>query len=481
MSQKEIKVKTLGMTRVPFGVSSSPFLLAATVRHHLKQYEEENPKVVRTIRECLYVDDFISGADSSGAAEELCVKAREIMASAGMDLCKWKTNSPELQQKWSQERQEQGKDSTPLKVLGLVWKSETDEFVFEMAEVINYVKDKRLTKRAVLQTASRIFDPIGFLSPFIIRAKIMFQEMWERGLDSDEELPMDLAACWKEWCEELQDVSKVSINRRYDKQSNQNKNSQEMQEIHVFCDASERAYCATAYLRTTKLDGTGTVSLISAKTKVAPLKRVTLPRLELLGALIGARLGNCLSKILSLSNVKCNFWTNSMITIHWIKSTAKQWKPFVANRVAEIQSLTLPENWRHCKGKENPADHGTRGLNSETLAVDKLWWNGPSWLHSADLTSAEEINTPLPTGECIAQNQVLEDSEDVCSVTEPILKLKNYSSLNKLLRVTAWVMRFVHNLRNTEKQRGELCAQEIEAAEKYWIRLTQVKSFSKEM
>lgn len=259
-------------------------------------------------------------------------------------------------------------------------------------------------------------------------------------------------------------MSKVSINRRYDKQLNQNKNSQKMQEIHVFCDASERAYCAAAYLRTTKSDGTCTVSLISAKTKVSPLKRVTLPRLELLGALIGARLGNYLSNILSLNNVKCHFWTDSMITVYWIKSTARQWKPFVANRVAEIQSLTLPENWRHCKGKENPADHGTRGLKSETLAVDTMWWNGPSWLRTADMTSAEETNTPLLTGECIAQNQIIEDGEDVCSVTEPILKLENYSSLNKLLRVTAWARRFVHNLRNIEKQRGELCAQEIEAA-----------------
>lgn len=98
------------------------------------------------------MDDFISRASSSDAAAELCVKAREILAKAGMDLFKWKTNSPELQQKWSQKQQAQVKDSTPLKVLGLVSKSETDEFVFEMTDVINHVKDTKLTKRAVLQT-----------------------------------------------------------------------------------------------------------------------------------------------------------------------------------------------------------------------------------------------------------------------------------------------------------------------------------------
>ncbi len=106
---------------------------------------------------------------------------------------------------------------------------------------------------------------------------------------------------------------------------------------------------------------------------------------------------------------------------------------------------------------------------------------GPRWLNSADITIAEEVNIRLPIGQYITQNQITEDGEDVHSVIELILILENYSSLNKLLRITAWKKRFVHSLRNTEKSLGELCAQEIEAAEKYWIRLTQIKCFSKEM
>lgn len=103
-------------------------------------------------------------------------------------------------------------------------------------------------------------------------------------------------------------------------------------------------------------------------------------------------------------------------------------------------------------------------------------------MYSADMTIAEEEGTSLPTGECITQNQIIEEEiNHVCCITEPIMKLEDYSSLNKLLRVTAWVKRFVRNFHSAEKQQGELCEHEIENAEKYWIRLTQLKSFPNEM
>ena len=192
MLQNEIKVTTLRMTRVPFGVSSSPFLLAATIRHHLRQYEEKYPYVVKSLDECLYVNDYITGIETKENASELRTQAREIMASAGMDLCKWRTNNKDLQAEWSKEDTEEIKTSSLLKVLGLVWRPETDDFIFDMTDLLEHVKDKRPTKRSVLQTTSRIFDPIGFLSPFIIRVKILSQEMWERGLEWDEDLPKDL-------------------------------------------------------------------------------------------------------------------------------------------------------------------------------------------------------------------------------------------------------------------------------------------------
>lgn len=112
-------------------------------------------------------------------------------------------------------------------------------------------------------------------------------------------------------------------------------------EVHVFCDASESAYCAAAYLRVIPEDGECIVSLITAKTSVAPLKNVTLPRLELLGALIGARLCNYIITHLDMEKSQVKLWTDSMITLHWIKSSAKQWKPFVENRVTAVEVKIL--------------------------------------------------------------------------------------------------------------------------------------------
>ena len=277
-------------------------------------------------------------------------------------MCKWKTNSSELQNEWMDtEFTEKAviKNPSTLKVLGIAWRTDKDDFTFEVYELIQFLKNKvNNTKRGVLQSAARLFDPIGFLSPFTIRIKCLFQELWQKGLDWDEELPTDLCEKWRQWCAEIPTLTQLSIQRRYDATlpEGEPEPSVEYKEVHVFCDASKIAYCAAAYLRIVKSDGNDTSSLIAAKTRVAPLKPTTLPRLELLGAVIGARLGNYVLTNLNLDRSQLKLWTDSMITIHWIKSDAKQWKPFVSNRVSEIQGLTLPENWNHCRGRENPAD-----------------------------------------------------------------------------------------------------------------------------
>ena len=174
--------------------------------------------------------------------------------------------------------------------------------------------------------------------------------MWERGISWDEDLPIDLAQTWKQWYSEIPSLKRITITRRYDddndietKCDETNVNTTVKREIHVFTDASEKAYCAAAYLRCVKRNGECTTRLIASKTKVAPLKKMTLPRLELMGALIGARLGKFIANNLNMSDTEMHFWTDSMIAFHWIRSCSKQWKPFVDNRVSEIQSLTLPK------------------------------------------------------------------------------------------------------------------------------------------
>ena len=220
--------------------------------------------------------------------------------------------------------------------------------------------------------------------------------MWERGLTWDEELPPDLARKWQQWCSELPQLHQLSIPRWYRTQ-----NSHKLK-LHVFCDASERAYSAVAYLQGETNDGKMAISLVASKSRVAPLKRMTLPRLELMGAVIGARLGGTLMKLLQIDRTQLRFWTDSMIVLHWICSSAQKWKQFVANRVTEIQSLSDPNSWSHCQGKMNPADLPTRGLTVQDLKQSTLCWTGPSVLMSSDqfegakdFVQGEEVNTEL--------------------------------------------------------------------------------------
>ena len=155
----------------------------------------------------------------------------------------------------------------------------------------------------------------------------------------------------------------------------------EVLQLHAFGDASQSAYGVCVYLRIQLKDGTWMSSLMIARAKVAPLKRLSLPRLELLAALLCTRLVVFAKKALKLPDqVTSRCWTDSTETLVWIKSDPHKWKPFVGNRVAEIQSLTSPSQWTHCSGVNNPADLVTRGISARELVGSKLWLNGPTFL-----------------------------------------------------------------------------------------------------
>ncbi|GFX64214.1 integrase catalytic domain-containing protein [Trichonephila clavipes] len=156
-------------------------------------------------------------------------------------------------------------------------------------------------------------------------------------------------------------------------------------EIHIFCDASKLAYGAAAYVKVRKQNEV-LVNLITSKTRVSPLKAVTLPRLEFLGALVAARLSSRVQEIIRKKReCKVFHWTDSKIVLFWIKSSSKRWKQFVANRVQEISKLTDPDSWFHCSGQDNPSDFLSRGLSVDTLISNNKWWTGPAFLRTDEL------------------------------------------------------------------------------------------------
>ena len=224
--------------------------------------------------------------------------------------------------------------------------------------------------------------------------------------------------------------------------------------MHGFGDASERGYGAVVYLRIPCGDGTHEVSLVTSRARVAPLKRVTLPRLELLGALMTARLVVFVQQALKLSEVVYRCWTDSMVALGWVQGDPSRWKPFIANRVTEIQELTSPVNWGHCAGKDNPADLVTRGLSAESLVSSKLWLEGPVWLVESSQAprSNDEGHIEFRSNDegHIEFHKEIEEVGNLyvanVAIEKPSLscfEFDRWGKLVKALRVIGWVLRCV--------------------------------------
>ncbi|XP_042148138.1 uncharacterized protein LOC115313393 [Ixodes scapularis] len=303
----------------------------------------------------------------------------------------------------------------------------------------------------------------------------MFQRLWELGADWDDPLPEALRAEWDNWCRELPTIGKLSVPRTIMANFRSNKTNKT---LHVFCDASPKAYGAVAYAATKTAAREVHVVLIMAKSRVAPLKRLSLPRLGLMGALIEARLKCYLTKTLRLKDIPACLWTDSTVAVHWIKGSADKWKPFVANRVEEVQRLTDTQEWNHCPGVENPADLLTRGVLPSKLVETALWWNGPKWLQNPE-SVWPTINEQTPRATEYQEGKKLMAVMLVAAPpTTPLLQLEEHSRLIKVLRFTAWIRRCVHNCKNREARReGQLTAEELTDAERYWLACTQKEAY----
>ncbi|GBO38058.1 hypothetical protein AVEN_257783-1 [Araneus ventricosus] len=367
-----------------FGVTSSPFVLAATIKTHIKKYKEKHPLAYEMLNESLYVDDLFYGSSTIQDAFTLSSDAVSILKDANMNMRKFDMNSKELKNVWlnSNSDIETNKHSdNHLKVLGLVWNNLDDTLGIDLHSLLSNLNENECTKRNVFHTAAKLFDPSGFISPFLIRIKCLLQELWQLGIGWDEVFTGQIKENFQNWCKEIKDLQNLKIPRYYfpDQIVIDNQDIQ----LHVFSDASLKSFGAVAYLRYKTSKGKFQTSFVISKSRVTPIKKLTLPRLELMGDIIASRIVKHLKGIFKdIKKVFC--WSDSTIVLHWIKGSASKYKQFVANRVIEIQETTDPISWRHCSGKHNPADLLTRGLTSRDLITFIKWWHGPEWLRDAE-------------------------------------------------------------------------------------------------
>lgn len=465
------------MTRVTFGVSCSPFLLVVTLRKHLSSQEEAYDDICKTMKNSFYVDDLVVSVDSVAEGKRLYEKSRKIMALANMNLRKWHTNSKWLRAEFG----DNAKNVSDVKVLGTNWNIATDTLSVNLKGIFVGEDLSCPTKRSVLRVVSKIYDVLGILSPFVIRAKILIQKIWKKNIDWDIALPDDLRNEWNMWCKEVAFLEDFSIARCI----NENLIDQGKMELHVFSDASPHAYGAVAYVRIIN-ENQIQCSLLIAKSRVTPINAkgensLTLPKLELTAALCAARLQNYILNNVDLEFNSICLWSDSKIALAWIAGDPKRWKPYVSNRVKEIQKLSRGL-WKYCPGKENVADMLTRGIKAKTLLETNEWKYGPSWLsEDEDCWPNKEETTENDILPKEAASLIVETNRTTEEINE-VFDIAKFNNVEKTFRVTAYINRFIHNLKNPENHKtGELTTDEIKNAEIYWIRLTQQIQFGDEV
>ena len=421
------------------------------------------------------MDNYLSGEDSEEAALQRYTEACKMLESAGMIFDKWSSNQSSI----IKEFEDQQVLTEQKKVLGLKWipsRCQQDLLGFEGF----FCADDAIpnTKRSLLSIICRIFDPLGLVGPYILQAKILFQEIWRAGLSWDAPLPEDMASEFQAWMKSGESLNNLHFARAYFPGLPW-RPIEDQVEIHAFGDASERAYGTCIYIRIWTSAGYR-VALVMSRNRVAPIKKVSLPRLELLSSLLCARMAEYVRSALGILRTKITCYTDSTVSLWWIKGDPLRFKTFVANRVSEIQSLIPPSQWQHCPGRYNPADVASRGMRGSELASCSLWLNGPTWLSIYESFPHADSVSPRPP-----LHVSLETKTITCLATESLpyfCDFTRYSLLSKVINIVARVLRFTNNSKpHSVKRNGPLSSEErLDAQIQLW-RIVQYEAYSQEI
>lgn len=438
-------IKAYDLNTLTYGTASASYL---STRCLWQLGEEQADELIKTIiQKDFYVDDLITGADSEVQLQYIQRVVTKALQAGCFNLRKFKTNVPSLFDSLEINDNDALTISESSSTLGLGWAPSTDTLNFPLKGYTDS-KDDVVTKRIILSYSFRIFDPLGLLSPVVIRPKIMLQGLWKAKLDWDDPVPDSIRAEWINFSSNLNCITNLQIPRLVLGDSPTNI------ELHAFSDASQHAYGACIYMKSTNSNNYVTVRLLCAKSKVAPLKPTTIPRLELCAALLAARLCKSVTDSIRYSPSRIVHWCDSTVVLGWIRNDLSKLKIFVANRISEITELTNAASWRYVPTAFNPADLISRGVDARDLISSSLWWFGPNFI------SKSEVH--WPTLKVNSTNDLPEIKSHTAILREPIIEIARFSSFKRLQRCLAYVFRFIFNTRYPKgKRTGILSVDEL--------------------
>lgn len=468
-------IQDFKLQTVTYGTASAPYQACKCLQTLAIVDRDLYPEASIVLLNDFYIDDVITGAVNVKSAIHLRNDLQLLLSRGQFQLTKWISNSPEVLRSIPESLRElqSSFDVTDIEtesvgILGMTYNPPCDQFQFKVGAF-----SKITTKRTMLSDISKLFDPMGLLSPIIIIAKILMQELWKCKLEWDDFVPQHIVTKWEEYQVNVSHIPDITIPRQVTLRPSYTEIN-----LHGFCDSSERAYGAAVYIQTKDTYGTFHCNLICSKSRVAPIKFTTIARLELCGASLLAHLIKKVKSALKIEFDNTYAWTDSLIVTYWLKGDISKWKVYVAHRVTEIRKLVPQEYWHHVYGQQNPADLLSRGETSTRLKNCSLWWHGPDWLssrhpyHEENLTSTHFLEEPTIQAERKATIVCAHSSVEVDVI--PLL-LSRFSKIMKIQRILAYVLRFAIN------SHGPLSIEEIQNSLNRLIRFEQSKYFQTEL
>ena len=488
-----------------FGAISSP----ASANFALRQTADDNKdyfptEVINTVFRNFYVDDCLKSFPAENDAIAHVNHLQALLSRGGFRLTKWVSNSrkvlqaipkPELSKEL--RRLDLSKDEIPAqRALGMQWCVETDTFTFNIG-----IKPRQPTRRGILSIVSSVFDPLGFAAPFVLFAKQILQDLCRIKLGWDDEIPPEHLSSWVKWLDDLPKLSSFSVNRSV---LPERFGPVGFSQLHHFSDASEAAYGSVSYLRITNAEGRVHCAFLFAKSRLAPLKSTSIPRLELSAATISIRLDKMLKREIEIPLSEPSiFWTDSMSVLRYVKNENKRFHTFVANRIAMIRDSSSPCQWYHLEGIKNPGDHTSRGLSAEGLLSCEKWLMGPEFLwksecqwptQSLDTSIVIQHNDPEVKPDVEVKSYAISLGAPIASPTASLSdRFEKFSSWYRLKKTVARIFRFRNNLlmaiqnkrkggqlNTNQKQLPFITLDEMENAEKAILKNVQRAAFPEE-
>ena len=474
----ENEVQQYRMTSHVFGgvwcASSSAYAL-----RKVAESDECTDETRDTILRSFYVDDCLKSCKTVTETRSVISETRDILKKNGFKLTKFVVNDDDILDHIPADQR--AKDinklsfSTANKALGVKWCVESDTFYFET----HFKLSLNVTKRIILQFISSIFDPLGLINPIVVNGKMLFQESTRLKLDWDAKLPDQLCANWNTWLNSLLSLNTIKVRRCLISE----RFNDAVCELHMFSDASERAYGVCAYVRCINSHGEVCSRLILSKSKLSPKKCTTIPRLELEAAVLSVKTASVLIKELDIPMLKEYYWVDSEIVLKYIKNEDKRFHVYVSNRVSAIRKSTDPERWFHVPGCNNPADIVSRGCSVSDLNKT-MWFEGPKFLkaYKNEWKRTRVRDDISPNDPEVKSSTIMSVHLLVEGIEHPIDTIVNYfSSWYKVKRITAWFLKCIDARIHKRKVITKLSPADLQYAELIIVKFIQNRWYEMEI